>query len=361
MIITENRKRNEAIELFPSLESFTEEIKISYNNLNFENINIQNKILDVYNKIINDEGLIQRNRLCRWFPSKFNFKYKNINQLEFWLERGYTDIESKLKVSEIQSIRSKKCIDHSNKGKFKENLRKKGYTEEEITECCLTPDNVKFWQNKGLSEKKSIKKVFNNQGYAAKFVDCEKRLIPNKVDYWKNLEYSDEESKQKVKERQTTFSKEICIEKYGEEKGIQRWKERQIKWLINYKKSNYSQVSQKLFQEIYLRLPKNLDIYFATLNKNKEIEINTNKNYEYRLELNESYILPDFFIKNKNKILEFDGTYFHRNTPENAKRENIRNENIIKSGYKVYHVSEFEYKQDKELVIQKCIDFINIG
>ena len=61
----------------------------------------------------------------------------------------------------------------------------------------------------------------------------------------------------------------------------------------------------------------------------------------------------------KNKILEFDGTYFHRNTPENAKRENIRNENIIKSGYKVYHVSEFEYKQDKELVIQKCIEFIN--
>ena len=106
-------------------------------------------------------------------------------------------------------------------------------------------------------------------------------------------------------------------------------------------------------------MPKNLDIYFAILNKNKEIEIDTGKNYEFRLELNESYILPDFFIKDKKKIIEFDGTYFHRRTPENDKREDIRNDDIIKSGYEVYHVSEFDYKQDKEKVINKCIDFIN--
>lgn len=359
MIITENRKRYDALEMFPYLENFTEEVKISYNNLNFENINIQNKILDVYNKIISEEGLIQRNRLVRWFPSKFNFKYKNINQLEFWIERGYNDEQSKLKVSELQSLRSKKCIDHSNKGKFKENLRKKGYTEEEIIECCLTPANIKFWQNKGFSEKKSIRKVSKNQGYAAKFVDCKKRLLPNKIDYWINKGFDEVEAKQKVSKSQTTFSKEICIEKYGEENGLKRWKDRQIKWLLNYKKNNYSQISQKLFQEIYSKLPKNLDIYFATLNRNKEIEEKTGRNYEYRLELDKSYILPDFFIKDKKIILEFDGTYFHRNTPENDKREQERNKNIINSGYKVYHISEYDYKQDKELVIQKCIEFIN--
>ena len=363
MLITKDRKRINSKKLFPDINSFIEELKLNYNSLNFQSIDFQSKILEVYEKMNTSDEVVQYGRLSRWFPSKFNFQFKNRNQLGFWLERGFSEEyfnklsleitenrtkksiityhnlreekllieegytinykyknlefisenipicntcnselnmnkfisdklgnsveifgcknekcdtniisvtmnkkllwysflpdykynevlnnikkdtiftkqywinkglseeDSKLKVSELQSIRSKKCSDHSNKGKFKENLRKKGYTEEEIIECCLTPANIKFWQNKGLSEKKSKQKVSKNQTYAAKHVDFEKRLLPSNIQYWIDKGFDEEEAKQNVKNHQTTFSKEICIEKYGEKKGLEIFTKRQL-------------------------------------------------------------------------------------------------------------------------------------
>jgi len=39
--------------------------------------------------------------------------------------------------------------------------------------------------------------------------------------------------------------------------GRNRWLERQEKWLNNYKKVNYSKISQELFISIYNELKKN--------------------------------------------------------------------------------------------------------
>lgn len=188
----------------------------------------------------------------------------------------------------------------------------------------------------------------------------EDRLLPSNKEYWIERGFSEEESIIKVSESQTTFSKEICIEKYGDEKGIQVWLDRQEKWHKNYKKSNFSKISQELYQSIWNRIKDNInndEIYFASLNENKEI-VESKKNYEYRLKLNKSFILPDFFVKNLKKIIEFDGTYYHRPTPENKKREKERDRNIIDSGYSVLHISEADYKKDKEGTVQKCIDFL---
>ena len=88
---------------------------------------------------------------------------------------------------------------------------------------------------------------------------------PNQKEYWMKRGYSRKEAIEKISERQTTFSKEICIEKYGEEEGIKRWTERQQKWMSNYKKSNYSKISQDMFWQIYEKIKdKNFEIYFAT-------------------------------------------------------------------------------------------------
>tara|TARA_R110000772_G_scaffold2410_2_gene8407 strand:+ start:26386 stop:27357 length:972 start_codon:yes stop_codon:yes gene_type:complete len=184
------------------------------------------------------------------------------------------------------------------------------------------------------------------------------RILPSNVEYWEIRGYSTEESIKKVSERQTTFSKEICIEKHGKEKGIEVWLNRQEKWHKNYKKSNFSKISQELYQSLWEIIKDNIpNVFFASLNENKEI-INSDKNYEYRLKLNESFILPDFFIPKLKKIIEFDGTYYHRPTPENKKREKRRDDNIKNSGYYVLHISEYDYNKNKELTIQKCIDFI---
>lgn len=68
-----------------------------------------------------------------------------------------------------------------------------------------------------------------------------------KIEYWLKQTGNDlEKAKELLIKRQSTFSLEKCIEKYGEEKGLERWVERQEKWHKNYKKSNYSKISQKL-------------------------------------------------------------------------------------------------------------------
>ena len=59
-----------------------------------------------------------------------------------------------------------------------------------------------------------------------------------------------------------------------------------------------------------------------------------------------------------NLIIEFDGTYYHRNTPENKKREDIRDMNIIESGYEVIHVLESVYIKNKLKVIAELSNII---
>lgn len=70
-------------------------------------------------------------------------------------------------------------------------------------------------------------------------------------------------------------------------------------------------------------------------------------------------ILPDFIGLANRKIIEFDGTYYHRLTPENSLREEKRDKMIIESGYEVLHISEYGYKNDKQEIIDKCVAFLN--
>jgi very-short-patch-repair endonuclease len=82
------------------------------------------------------------------------------------------------------------------------------------------------------------------------------------------------------------------------------------------------------------------------------------KNNEYRLDVIDSFILPDFFDKTTGKIIEFDGVYYHRKSPQNELREIKRDGMISDSGYQVLHVNELEYKNDKMCVINKCLNFL---
>lgn len=179
---------------------------------------------------------------------------------------------------------------------------------------------------------------------------------PTRVEYWLKRGFSEEESIKIISENQKTFSLEKCIEKYGEEKGKERWMKRQEKWIKNYKKSNFSMVSQKLFWSIYEKLEDENEIYFATL-KNGITDF-TGGNNEYRMKLENIVLLPDFYVKNKNKIIEFDGTYYHRNNPENKKRSLIRDQELINEGFEIFHVSEYEYSKNPEKVLSECLEFL---
>lgn len=188
------------------------------------------------------------------------------------------------------------------------------------------------------------------------------RIGSTTIEYFISKGYTEEEAKKQLSERQKTFSLEKCIQKWGEEKGKEIWQKRQEKWLSSYKSVNYSQISQELFIDIYNKLKENNfteEVYFARLNpETKEIH-NENKNYEYRLKLEDSYILPDFFIPSLKLIIEFDGTYYHRNTPENKTRERLRNRKIRKSGYEVIHIKEIEYVKNKEKTVNRIVRLIH--
>ncbi len=183
------------------------------------------------------------------------------------------------------------------------------------------------------------------------------RVMPIHKEYWIRRGFSLEEAKNiisKIQCRDLNF----FINKYGEEIGIEKWNLKINRWSNNFKVSSYSKVSQKLFISLYeIIKDKYNEIYFATLNKNKII-LDDGTNSEYRLRLCNRIILPDFFIKDINKIIEFDGVYYHKNNPENNKREKDRDDAILRSGYEVYHVNELEYYKDPDLVINNCLEFI---
>lgn len=220
-----------------------------------------------------------------------------------------------------------------------------------------------YWVKKGYTKEEAINKSKDVMGMIHKKTWKKRRKYPKLYDnvnttqlkYWIDKGYTEEEAIDKRKERQTTFSLKICIEKYGEKKGKSIWLKRQIKWHQNYKKSNFSKISQELFWSVYNKLDNIKDIKFATLKKGKLD--NSGCNNEERLIL-DLVILPDFINIKDKKILEFDGVYYHRKNPENKKREKIKTNELIKNNYKVHHINENYYKQNKEKVIQECINFL---
>lgn len=61
---------------------------------------------------------------------------------------------------------------------------------------------------------------------------CNSKRITSKrcIEYWIDLGFSYDEAKIHLSDHQKLFSKEICIQKHGEIKGLKIWSDRQTKW-----------------------------------------------------------------------------------------------------------------------------------
>jgi len=297
---------------------------------------------------------------------RINISENHITNINMWLKKGFSEEDAKKKISEIQSINSKKNIENRFKP-TKENYIKMGYGEEEIYNICLTPSQIEFWIKKRYTEKDALKMVSKNQSYAAQFVDFEKRLLPSNIEYWLKKGFSITESILQVKKHQTTFSKEICIEKYGEKKGLKILNDRNRKWLKSlHSNGNMSSGYSKISQDLFNTFGYNKNYYYAT--KNYEISLTTETSLLY---------LYDFTdIKNK-LIIEYNGDIFHANPKffqENDKYNPFNDElsktkwkkddikiNVAKElGYDVLIIWDSEYRENKEIVINKCKKFLNI-
>lgn len=308
---------------------------------------------------------------------KYNELKNNLKEVkrsfskDFWINKGYTEQEAIDKVFEIQSSNCKK-FKGKRTGKSKEKLREKGYTEEEIRVVCLSQRNLEYWIRKGFDYDESIKKVYDIQSYATKHIDYSKRLLPSNIEYWVKKGLSEEDAINKVSEHQRTFSKDICIEKWGEEKGLEIFNKRQEKWFNSLKDNKnifigYSKISQEIFKKI----ESLIDGEFLYAEKGGELRLQKE---------NGGYYFYDFVDVRNKKIIEYNGDMYHAN-PSKYKpddyphpfRKNItsneiweRDSNKIsiaeQNGYEVLIIwdSEYRYKgiENKEKVIQKCINFL---
>jgi len=242
-----------------------------------------------------------------------------------------------------------------------------------------SPFSIEFHKkrNPNLTDKE-LKKLYS-KNYKSYIKD---RISNNQLEYWLNKGFSEKEAKKKLKDRQTTFSLKKCIERYGEEQGKIIWQARQDKWLntMNSKSDeekaeilkkkifsddNYSKVSQKLFWEIYDNIQTIIqtekDLYFKELNN------------EYFLNFkNKDFFLADF--KFKNKIIEFNGDYWHANpslydsewvncvrkmTAKQIWEKDQYKYDKINEKYELLVIWEKDFDENPEEVVKKCLEFLN--
>jgi len=252
-------------------------------------------------------------------------KKRSRNCKEFWIEKGYNEEESILKSKDVMDEIHQKTFE-----KFKSNPKK----------------------------------------YASKYT--------TKIEYWLNKGFGEEESKNKLIDRQTTFSKDICIEKYGEDEGNKIWLDRQKKWIdtmdskteeekieINRKKltgCQYSNISQILFWDIFNILGNDMTKFgelkgeFYLINEEKKwfaydyVDITRKKCIEYN---------GDFWHCNPK---DFNEEYIHRIKNKSAKEiwENDKAKITLmeSKGYKVLVIWDSEYRKKPDQTLQKCLTFL---
>lgn len=330
--------------------------------------------IDCDSNIIKSKDIKWKSYLPNEEYLKIKKNLKDVNRSfskEFWINKGFSKEDSIKKVFDIQSSNSKK-FKGKRTGKNKELLRLKGYSEEQIKETSLSPSNIKFWLNKGYSEEESIEIISKNNSNASKYVDYEKRLLPSNLEYWIKKGFSQEESLLKVKEKQTTFSKEICIKKFGEEKGIEVFNERTEKWFLSLKNNDkifigYSGISQELFKNISSILKR--EFLYAVSGGEFKIQKD-----------NGGYYFYDFTDISNNKIIEYNGDMYHANplkykendyphpfrkkltSKEIWDKDKLKNKKACEHGYDILVIWDSEYRnksdKNKQEVIQKCINFL---
>lgn len=236
-----------------------------------------------------------------------------------------------------------------------------------------------FWIKKGFLEEESIEistnafKQFIKQNSEKRRNNPDKyaHTYPTKIEYYLHRGFTEDEGRKIIKEFQNRFSKKKCIEKYGSEEVLKIFNDRQRKWqntLINNNSliCGYSKISQELFDKISDSYINDDCIYYAT-----------NKNGEYYLNKENVFYLFDFVDIEQKKIIEYNGDLFHANTniyestdKPNPFRTNLTASEIWEkddrklmlskeSGFEVLVIWDSDYKKDPEIIIRKCLDFLN--
>ena len=239
-----------------------------------------------------------------------------------------------------------------------------------------------YWIKRGHSEEYAIEKVksvtdmIHNKTWEKRRNNPElyRNVNTTQIAYWLKKGYSEDDAKLKVSDRQKTFSLETCIAKYGEIKGLEIYNLRQKNWSEKIEKKYRNGDFQKFVKEPYsLDEIELIEALIDRLNIKEDVHVHYGKKQFFRYFKNLGRTFSYDFVYDK-KVIEFNGDYWHCN-PKKYNRnyyhlflqmyayeiwenERIKIDSIKDLGYDVLIVWESDYKQNKEKIIQECIDFI---
>jgi len=256
---------------------------------------------------------------------------------EFWIKRGFSEEESVEKIKEKQKNNA---------------LRR----TKESYDDMLNPYQKEYWIKKGFSEEESFEKINEQKIINNPYLSLSKDKLESMINNRRKTYYSKSEEELKIINKKRGKTKNELIEKHGFDKANEMVKNRGRK---NFKR--YSDISKNFFDKLQDRIP--------------DIKLFYGKDEKWiRLFKNNGFYVDLIF---ENKIIEFNGSFYHADPKvykhddiikmskikqleacEIWKSDNSKIEELKKLNYKILIIWENDVKDNCDLELKKCIDFI---
>ena len=318
---------------------------------------------------VNKSKSVWRSRLFK----KLNLKSFTPQSTNYWIFRGYSNLEARDLVNSSRVTRKEPTPMQ------KEFWIAKGLSVEESIYKIKTfrKTNREYWESRGYSTEESLDKIKEYQKDNSEKLKKKKGEKPelfedigwNQKKYWIKKGMTEEEAINKISGLQRTFSLEICVEKYGEEEGRKKWKDRQENWKskVFNEFTNIARGTSKMSSDFICDLVERINFEGTFLYDREEKFINCpqrNRSFKY-----------DFTYSEGRKIIEVNGDFWHCN-PEIFKDDSqihkITNKSVKdiremdsykiklaeKHGYSVLSVWESDIRKERENSLNRCLEFL---
>lgn len=227
------------------------------------------------------------------------------------------------------------------------------------------------FQHGGKLSPYSPKFVGNYDPNIAKKSAANKRARGNDntvVEYYTSRGMTDQQATEALAKRQSTFSLDKMIQKHGEIEGRKKWAARQEKWLasLNSKTDEEkSRIAKAKMGKGSISLAEK-EIVSELHARGLTVETQT------WIQSDMGRVVAD--IKVGNKIVEYNGDYWHANpnlydasyhnksvnmtASEIWERDGRRHSIMETNGYSIMVVWEHDYNKDKQGTVDKCLTFL---
>jgi len=280
-------------------------------------------------------------------------KRLNIYEVEYWIKKGYDETESINLVNKWKKETSCRC---------KEFWMKRGYSEDESIKIIserqkiealkqnnypnkkLSQYSKEYWIKKGITQEDEInKRIEESKIKSNPYSLLDKEKYETMIENRKKTYYSKSEDERKEINKRRGKTKEQLIEKHGYDIA-----HNMVKTRGSNKKffRRYSKISESFFDKL------------QEYAKDKKLIYGYDEKW-IRFKDNIGFFV-DLVVENENKIIEFNGDFFHAN-PIRYKKDDIIKiaEKEQYKAYELWNKDEERIKKLKELNYDVCVVWEN--